>query len=200
MSNWAIAIAIGLSFTKPSDMTLDLPDQHTHETYSTVHWSDKSFVTPFYYVVRIQDRNVAIDFTHYKIYAHVHETVHESGTWKGAPVDGDITLNQRVQHIEVSHGVNSLGLVGIVYNSAHRGMYIGGGPVVYLPHVESTVDGRAHEWGYAFGGTGFETFVGTGMPAPFVELKHDQGTIKVGIGNEGTATIPLSTTHLSIAP
>ena len=125
--------------------------------------------------------------------------MHESGTWQGAAVDDDVPLDSRVQHFEISHGVNSLGLVGILHDPAKRGLYLGGGPVIYLSHAETTVDGHPYQWGYDHTGNGFEVFAGDGIPAPWAELKYDTGTVKVEIAN-GTATVPLGTLHISVAP
>jgi hypothetical protein len=199
MPGWSIALAIGLSFTKPSDVKIDMPADNTHVTLRDVHWSGKPFVSPLYYVVRIGYGDAAIDFTHYKIEAAVHKIVHEDGTWHGAAVDDDVTLNERVQHFEVSHGVNSLALVGILHDPSKRGLYIGGGPVIYLSHSESTIDGKDFQWGYGHSGNGAEVFAGDGIPAPWTELKFDAGQITVKIA-DGTATVPLNTVHISVAP
>ncbi len=199
MPGWSIALAIGLSFTKPSDVTIDMPGEKNHVTLRDVHWSGQPFVSPLYYVVRLGYGDAAIDFTHYKILAAVHKDVHEDGTWHSEPVDDDVPLDQRVQHFEVSHGVNSLGLVAIAHDPSKRGLYIGGGPVIYLPHAETSVDGKDAQWGYAFGGSGFEVFGGDGIPAPWAELKNDVGHITIKIA-DGTASLPLNTLHLSVAP
>ena len=61
-------------------------------------------------------------------------TVH-SVTWLGYPF--------RVQSIEMTHGLNMLGLDVLqqISGVAGGGEYIGGGPVVFVPHTESRVDG-----------------------------------------------------------
>ena len=159
----------------------------------------KPFVSPLYYVVRFGYGDLQMDFTHYKIYADESRVVHETGTWHGKAVDDDVTLDQRVQHIEISHGVNALALVGIMHDPAKRGLYIGGGPLIYLSHAESTVDGIPNEWGYGHSGNGFEVFAGDGIPAPWGEVKFDTGSVTVGVAG-GTATVPLSTLHISVAP
>jgi hypothetical protein len=199
MSKWSLAIAIGLSFTRPSDLTITMPKDGNAATFHNVHWSGQSFVSPLYYVVRVGYADAAIDFTHYKIIAAVHQDIEQSGTWHGAPIDGEAPLDQHVQHLEISHGVNALALVGIVHDATKRGFYGGGGPLIYLSHSESTVDGKVFRWGYAPSGNGFEVFSGFGMPAPWAEVKYDVGRVTVGIA-DGTATVPLQTVHFSFAP
>jgi hypothetical protein len=198
-SSWSVALAIGLSFTKPSDLTIHQPANGNAATFHDVRWAGQSFVSPLYYVVRIGKGDVQLDFTHYKIVAHTDENVPVDGTWHGEPVDETAPLDERVQHLEVSHGVNSFGLVGLLRDPDHRGLYIGGGPVIFMPHSESTVDGQDDQWGYANGGSGFEVFSGVGTPAPFAELKYDTGSLRVGVAN-GTATTTLSTLQISVAP
>jgi hypothetical protein len=199
MSSWSLAIAIGLSFTRPSDLTIDQPKDGNHAVFKNVRWAGQSFVSPLYYVVRIGKGDVALDFTHYKILAATHESVPVSGTWNGQPVNETAPLGDRVQHFEVSHGVNSFGIVGIAHNPLHRGLYIGGGPVFFLPHSESTVDGQVGQWGYAYGGVGWEVMAGDGIPAPWGEVKYNAGNIRVGIA-DGTAAVHLSTWEISVAP
>lgn len=196
---WSVAIAIGMSFTRPSDLAIHQPASGNDAVFHNVRWSGQSFVSPLYYVVRFGRGDVQVDFTHYKIIAETNENIRVSGTWHGQRIDQTARLDERVQHIEVSHGVNSFALVGLAHDPVHRGLYIGAGPIIFMPHAESTVDGRAAEWGYAQGGRGFEVFAGVGVPAPFAELKYAAGSIAVGVAG-GTAATRLSTVQLSVAP
>ncbi len=199
MPPFSIAFAIGVSFTRPSDLNVDLPSEKTEATFDRVRWSGQPFVSPLYYVLRFGRGDLAVDFTHYKIYAATQNSYREHGTWKGQNVDDTVRLDSRVQHFEVSHGVNALGLVAIARSPLRRGFYAGIGPVVYLSHSESTIDGTAGEWGYGLTGAGFEAFGGIGLPAPFAEAKIDVGKITVGVPR-GKATIPLQTVQFSFAP
>jgi hypothetical protein len=200
MSSWSLAIAIGLSFTRPSDLAIDQPASGNHAVFHNVRWAGQSFVSPLYYVVRIGKGDVALDFTHYKIVAETHESVPVSGTWHGAPVDETAPLGERVQNIDVSHGVNSFALIGIAHDPYKRGLYVGFGPVfAFMPHSESTVDGQVGQWGYAYGGRGFEVLAGDGFPAPSAEVKYDQGALHVGIAG-GTASMNVSTIQASLFP
>jgi hypothetical protein len=198
-SPWSVVIAIGISFTRPSDLTIHQPASGNDAVFRNVRWANQSFVSPLYYIVRFGKGDVQVDFTHYKVIAETHERIRVAGTWHGQPVDETARLEERVQHIEISHGVNSFALVGLAHDPAHRGLYIGAGPVIFMPHAESTVDGRVGEWGYAYGGQGIEVFAGVGVPAPFAEVKYDAGSIRVGVA-DGTAATTLSTVQLSVAP
>jgi hypothetical protein len=199
MSSWSVAIAIGLSFTRPSDLTIDQPATANHAVFHAVRWAGQSFVSPLYYVVRFGKGAVLVDFTHYKIIAETRERVPVTGTWHGRPIDETAPIEDRVQHFEISHGVNSIALIGIAHDPTRRGFYVGAGPMIFLPHAESTVDGRVGGWGYAPAGQGFEVLSGVGMPAPFAEVKYDVGSIRVGVAG-GTAATNLSTLQFSLAP
>lgn len=198
-SAWSIAFAIGLSFTKPSDLTIDQSAFGNHATFHHVRWAGQSLVSPQYYVVRIGKGDVQLDFTHFKIVAETDERVAVDGTWHGAAVSETAPLSNRVEHFEVSHGVNALAIVGLFRDPARRGWYAGAGPVIYLPHAETTVDGHVAQWGYANGGKGFEILTGSGFPSPFAEIKYDAGSVKVGIAG-GTASTSISSLQLSATP
>jgi hypothetical protein len=199
MPPWSITIAIGLSFTRPSDLTIHQPVLGNDAVFHNVRWASQSFVSPLYYVVRFGKGDAQVDFTHYKIVAETNERIHVEGTWHDRPVDECAPLDERVEHIEVSHGVNAFAFVGLARDPAHRGLYVGAGPLIFMPHAESTIDGHVGEWGYAHGGRGFEVFGGVGFPAPFAEIKYDAGSIRVGVA-DGTAATQLSTVQLSVAP
>ena len=198
-SSWSVAIAIGLSFTRPSNLTIDQPSNGNHAVFHNVRWAGQSFTSPLYYVVRIGKGGVQLDYTHFKIVAEADERVPVSGTWRGLPVDETAPLGERVQHFEVTHGVNSFALLALAHDPARRGAYVGVGPVIFVPHAESIVDGRRGDWGYGYGGRGFEVLAGAGMPAPFADVKYIAGSIRVGIA-DGTAKTTLSTEAVSVAP
>ncbi len=196
---WSIAIAIGISFTRPSDLTIDQPARGNHAAFHNVRWAGQSFVAPLYYVVRIAKGDVALDFTHFKIIAESHEAVPVTGTWHGQAVTQTQRLGEYIQHFEVTHGVNSFALIGLFRDPTRRGGYAGIGPVVFMPHAETQVDSATSGWGYAYGGTGVEALAGAGFPAPFADVKYIAGRIHVGVA-DGTATAALSTFAISAAP
>lgn len=198
-SSWSIAIAIGLSFTQPSNLTIDQPASGNHAVFKNVRWAGQSLAFSPYYVVRVGKGDVQLDYTHFKIEAEAHERIPVSGTWHGKPVDETAPLGDRIQHFEVSHGVNSFAFVVLAHDPTRRGVYAGVGPVFFLPHAESTVDGQDVEREYTYGGNGFEVLAGDGIPAPFADVKYIAGSLHVGIAG-GTASTAISTTAISVAP
>jgi hypothetical protein len=199
VATWSIALAVGLSFTRPSDLRIEQPGAGNRAVFHDVRWAGQSFVSPLYYVVRAGFGDVQVDFTHYKVIAETNERILVTGVWHGNSIDETAPLGERVQHFEVSHGVNALAVVAIAHDPFRRGAYAGVGPLVFLPHVEGTVDGRPVRWGYGFGGTGFEMLAGVGIPAPWAEAKYDEGSLRVGLEG-GTASTRLSTLSFSFAP
>jgi hypothetical protein len=196
---WAIALSVGISLTRPSDLRVRVPARGDDAVFRRVRWSGQSLVAPPWYSVRVSRGALALDYTHYKIIAATQDTVRETGTWHGAAVDEDVRLNRRIEHFEVSHGVNAVAVLVVFRNPSKRGVYGAVGPVVYVPHAESTVDGVSGQWGYGVGGFGAEAVVGTGGAHRFAEVKYDAGRIAVGVAN-GTATTPLQTLHAALSP
>jgi hypothetical protein len=80
--------------------------------------------------------------------------------------------------------------------------YLGGGPILYILHVEADVNG-VQEFGYQSGGLGIQILGGLSV-APtshlrlFSEVKFDHGAPEVEIGQDGSASVGLSTFHLVI--
>lgn len=198
-ATWSIAIAIGISFAHPSDLRIDQPTRDTHAVVHDVRWAGQSFVSPLYYVVRLGYGDVALDFTHFKIIAETQRVTDISGTWHGAAVSQNTPISKYVQHFELSHGVNSIALIALAHNPAHRSLYAGIGPVIFMPHAETRLDDSPNQWGYAYGGVGFEAVGGVGMPAPFADVKYISGHVRVGI-SDGTASTLLSAFAISAAP
>lgn len=198
MPGWAVALAVGVSLTRPSD--LRLRTRAADAVFRRVRWSGQSLVAPPWYAVRVTVGGAALDYTHYKIVAATQDVVREEGTWHGERVADPVRLDARVQHFEVSHGVNALALVALLRDPARRGFYVALGPVLYLPHAESTVDGRPAGWGYGVGGLGVEAVAGVGDPRHhFAELKADAGRIAFGVA-DGSASTVLETVHAALSP
>jgi hypothetical protein len=95
--------------------------------------------------------------------------------------------------------VNSFALVGFFRDPTRRGEYAGIGPVIFMPHAETQIDGATSGWGYAYAGSGIEALAGVGFPTPFADVKYIAGRIRVGVA-DGTAAMTLSTFAISAAP
>ncbi len=205
-----IQLYTGSSFSRDSDLRVRQPGAATDLDIRDVRWSADPLKLAPYYGLRLlhffaqrPNWGVGLDYTHYKMYAQTDRVTQTSGTWKGAPVDGQARVDQYVQHFEMSHGVNMLSLIGVYRWAGETDRlrpYLGAGLVYYLPHTESTVDNRAHETGYASSGGGYQILGGlnyrlTRRLGLFAEAKFNSGTAKVDIA-DGTAETSLRTFHL----
>ena len=203
----------GSSRTRESDLKLSQPGIGTELTAQAVRWSADPFRPAPYYGLRVTHFadeasrwGVAIDYTHYKIYAKTDRLVGVSGTSRGVPVSAVVPLNRFVQRFEISHGVNALSLNGVyrwpdIRWAGHIEPYVGLGAVYYLMHAESTVGELPHQTGYQPSRFGVQTFAGlryrvTERTGLFAEAKFDAGKARVDIAG-GKAETPLHTFHLA---
>lgn len=205
------SIYTGSSFTRDSDLHINQPAAGTGISLRDVKWDADPFKDAPYYGLRYTrffDRapnwGVALDFTHYKMYAQAERSVSVNGTWQGAPVNTVAPMSQYIQHFEISHGVNVLSLNGIYrFNTilANGGLqpYIGAGLAYYRPHSESTVNNMAHSSGYQSSGFGYQLLGGVQYRlskrwGAFIEAKFNSGTAEVDIA-DGEAETSLRTFH-----
>lgn len=202
----------GSSFTRNSALHVTQPGRATDLTLHNVEWGAAPLKAAPYYGLRLThfydshpNWGVALDFTHYKMYAKTARVIPVDGLWKGAPVQTTAAMDSYVQHFEISHGVNVLSVNGI-YRWLAPGLaggrlqpYAGAGLAYYRPHSENTVDGIAHETGYAASGFGYQVLGGlhyrlTERIGAFVEAKFNSGTATVDIA-DGQAETSLRTFH-----
>jgi opacity protein-like surface antigen len=205
------SIYTGTSFTRDSDLRIRQAGG-TDLTMRDVRWDADPFKAAPYYGLRYtrfleQHPNwgIALDYTHYKMYAQTSRTVQSDGTWKGNALSASTRMDQYVQHFEISHGVNVLSLNGI-YRWQNLSLldgrlqpYLGAGLAYYRPHSENTVNQLSHETGYEPSGFGYQLLGGAQYRLGdhwglFAEVKFNSGTAKVGIA-EGNAETPLRTFH-----
>lgn len=207
-----VSLYTGTSFTRDSDLDLRQSGAGTNLTVYDVAWDADPLKLAPYYGVRVThflDRypnwGVALDYTHYKMYAQTDRIVPVNGVWKGAATNTASPMNQYVQHFEISHGVNIASINGIyrwrspAFASGRLQPYVGAGLAYYVPHSENTVDNMAHETGYRSSGFGYQVLGGvwyqlTDQVGAFAEMKFNSGTAKVDIAN-GEAETPLRTFH-----
>lgn len=202
----------GTSFTRNSDLHIARPGSGTSLTVRDVEWGADPFKPAPYYGLRLTHFNdryaswgVALDFTHYKMYAKTGQRVAVDGIWNGVPVNATEPMDRYAQRFEISHGVNVLSINGIyrILSTALAGdalqPYAGVGLAYYRPHSENTVDNIFHKTGYQASGFGYQLLGGlqyrmTERLGAFVEAKFNSGTGKVGIAG-GNAETPLRTLH-----
>lgn len=189
-----LSIYFGVSQTKAADLHVVQQTRDNDATLHAVPWHDYPGRAPIYYGIRLAYSlpnhpwtQFALDYTHLKVYANASQIVQQDGTWHGMPFSARAPIAQRVQSFEITHGLNSLGIVVLqqVSGSQGGGAYVGGGPVIYLPHSENRVDGIAGGDGYEYGGGGFEALAGArgciGVQPVFSEVKYNHGSPTVSI-------------------
>ncbi len=201
-----ISFYFGASQTRPSDLHVVQQERGNDATMHEVSWQGYPFRFEPYYGIRLTytppgtpQSSIAIDFTHYKIYGRTEDVVTQDGTWHGSPLASTATVNQRVQSFDMTHGLNMLGVSILQQLSASQnGVYIGAGPVIYMPHTESRVDGLPGPSAYHFGGWGFQSHTGVreciSGHSVFGEIKYNEGHPVVPIA-QGQASLTLQTFH-----
>ena len=206
---------LGDSWTRSSDLRVSQSATDSDAMFQSVHWDSKSFQAPLHYGLRLTyflepypAWGIALDFTHYKIYARTGDAVPVHGRWNGAPVDETAPLGERVQHFSISHGVNYVGPLILyrlsffespAFRIGRLQPYVGIGPIYYVDHPESTVNGLVAER-YESSGWGWQAVAGlrymlTEHWSAFGELKYDQGKAKVTVAGDGSADTRLRTGH-----
>lgn len=207
LADIVLSFYIGASQTKPSDLHVSQRPRGNDATMHDVTWRGYPFRFEIYYGVRLTYTppfhpwtQIALDYTHYKVYAETNAQVLQDGTWHGSSFSTAAPMRERVQSIEMTHGLNMLGVSVLQHLGASgtSGVYVGGGPVVFFPHTESRVDSVPHETGYDLRGSGFQAVIGArgcaGTRELFSELKYSRGATTVGIA-QGQAQTRLDTVH-----
>lgn len=201
-----LSFYLGASQTAPSDLRVVQQSRGNDATVHSVTWRGYPFRFEIYYGIRLTYTpphypftSVALDFTHAKIYGEADNLDVQTGTWHGAEVDASEPMRDRVQSFEMTHGMNMLGLSVLQQVSGRAGgAYVGGGPVLYVPHTESRVDGAPLTSGYEYGGIGFQTVGGVrgciGHRPLYSEIKYSRGHPSVSIA-EGHADTIVRTVH-----
>lgn len=198
---------IGASQTRPSDLHVVQEQRSNDVTVHGVTWHGYPFRFELYYGLRFTyippyhpSMRLALDYTHFKIYAETADIVEQTGTSHGSALHETAPMRDRVQSFEMTHGLNMLGVSLLQRVSGSQGgeAYVGGGPVIFVPHTESRVDSLPHETGYRFGGAGFQIAAGirgcVERRPVFVESKYSNGAPIVGIA-EGWAQTGVHTVH-----
>lgn len=196
-----LSFYLGASQTRPSDLRVTQPALRNDATIHNVHWYGFPFRFEVYYGLRLTytppqhpSTRIALDYTHFKIYADGSQVTAQDGVWHGQPFSETGPMNAHVQSFEITHGLNMLGVSVLqqVTGSGVTGLYVGGGPVIYVPHSENRVDGLAGGDGYEYGGAGFQVLAGArgcaGSHPVFGEVKYSHGdpTVTIAQGHAHT--------------
>lgn len=122
----------------PTDLTLH---DVSSEDYKSLTWDGG----PMYYGLRLSywlpsspNWGFAVDYTHLKVAPDLNDTVRVTGTRDGAAVNANEPLNQTVDKLEYTDGLNLL-----TFNALYRfapeatwNPYVGAGVGLSIPHVE----------------------------------------------------------------
>jgi hypothetical protein len=196
-AEWTATVYTGVSHTFASDLYIQQSASASAATFRSVPWASHPFTQGGVYVglrisyfpQRASRLGGFVEYTHYKMYAETVETVEVHGRWNGAPVAEFTALNKRVQHLEISHGVNmhSLGAEyrwNPTFQLSRWRAHVGAGALVYLPHAEGVIDSIAESSNYQYAGAGGQIFGGTALSvyrhiALMIEGKFDIGSLDV---------------------
>jgi hypothetical protein len=201
-----LSFYLGASQTRPSDLRILQPSRANTATMHSVTWQGFPFRFEVYYGIRLSYvspnhpwTQFVLDYTHYKVYADTTRVVEQDGIWHGERFAQVAPMRDRVQSIEMTHGLNMLGVSVLQQvTGSSGGLYVGGGPVMFIPHTESRTDGVPDETGYVYGGAGFQVMAGaqacTGERPVFAEMKYSNGAPIVGIA-QGHAQTAIRTVH-----
>ncbi len=203
-----VRVYIGSASTRDSALTIRQGATDSNARFDPVGFDSRSFENPVYYGLRATHRfesmpswGAGVDFVHYKAYAKLDRTVTARGTWNGVPMDATAPLATWVRQLSMSHGVNTIGPM-IEYRWPASGrweLYGGGGPIWFVNHPESTINGMSLEkyqasgWGWqVLGGV---TFRVTERWLVFGEVKFSSGRARHDVAGAGRFEVDLRTTH-----
>jgi hypothetical protein len=213
-ADWEITLYTGDSYTFPSDLRVQQSSTGSDAVFRDVSWAPHPFTlgAPYYglsisYFPRSGSRlGGFLDRTHYKMYAETSERVQARGTWEGAPLSQYALLSERVQNLQIAHGINltSLGAEyrwNPTFDEGPWEAYVGAGPLVYLPHSEGAINSVPENGGYQYGGAGAQIFGGTELSlsrhvALMVESKFDAGSVELDLDPAARISTQVRTLHL----
>lgn len=213
-AEWTATVYTGVSHTFPSDLYVQQSASASAATFRSVSWAPHPFSQGGAYIgVRISyfpqtasRLGGFVEYTHYKMYAETAETVEVRGRWNGAPVGEFAPMNERVQHLEISHGVNMTS-IGAEYrwNPAFQlgrwQTHVGAGALIYLPHAETTINSIPEHSNYQYAGSGGQIFGGTALRvhrhiALMMEGKFDMGSLDVNLDPGTRISTQVRTLHI----
>jgi hypothetical protein len=213
-ADWEITLYTGDSYTFPSDLRVQQSITDSDAVFSHVSWAPHPFALgAAYYGLSISffPRSGApfggfLDRTHYKMYAETSERVQARGTWERAPLDQYAPLGERVQNLQIAHGINltSLGAEyrwNATFEDGPWETYVGAGPLVYLPHSEGAINSIPENGGYQYGGAGGQVLGGTELRlsqhvALMMAGKFDAGSVELDLDPAARISTEVRTLNL----
>jgi hypothetical protein len=215
-AEWVLSIYTGTSHTRASDLRIRQPGSGSDATFQSVHWAPRPFEDAPYYGLRIsyfpaRARHLggSFELTHYKMYARTERILPVRGLWNGAPVNESAAMSTRVRNLQISHGVNLIGV-----NANYRWVpapdadggaqrwrpHIGAGLVGYGPHAEGSINGISSSGDYQLAGWGAQVFAGTEYwlsrhVSLLIEGKFDAGRLDIDLEPHARAETSVNTLH-----
>lgn len=209
----------GSSWAQDSDVQLLAPGLDLR--FRGVAWQGRSFESPPYYGIRggwwigsLPELGLSIDFTHVKAIADLDGVVGVSGLAgvPAQPVYGALRLGRAFDHLELSHGLNTLTLNAQLRWLPHGERdasplgrlqpYLGLGAGVAIPHVEVR-QGLLSASGYQVAGPAAQGFLGLSVDVVhylslFAEYRIAWADIDARLGSAGSLRTRLWTQHVSV--
>lgn len=204
-AQWRLDFCLGKASIRKSDLHIVQPSMGNNLTLSYVAFSDRSFQSPLYYIVRFGRSIPSLpflrfeaEFIHAKAYSNVEQQVRAKGTWHGERVDRSMAVGEVIEAFSLSHGLNFifLNIVGqfdLFKDSKNVIVFgrLGLGPM--LLHTESTVEGRSKEH-FEWDGPAFQVSAGiefrvSGRLRGIIEYKYSRawlGSLNLAVGHART--------------
>jgi hypothetical protein len=212
-AEWILAAYIGSAHTLSESLRVTQPATGTVLTLSDVDYEGRSFTPPLYYGYRLSvfpraaAFGVEAEFIHLKTYARTERDTSIVGVHNHQAVDRRGHVNDVVERLSISHGLNL-----ILVNAAVRRTFtrqpdgapslqlaarIGAGPTI--SHPESIVAGESHE-GYELGAAALHAAGGieyrfSRRVAVMAEYKFTRTTQRITIAR-GTAESAFASHHV----
>lgn len=204
-AQWTVATFIGGNSTRPSTITVDLPQRETSLEFLDVHFDAHPLSSPQYYGARLarffgsKGFGLEAEFLHIKVYARTADDVHVRGTFEGDALDTTMPMDAIVYRYNHTHGLNFL-FANLVWRkplgsatpaNAMLVFRAGAGPV--RPGVDVVMI-DLNVQGYQFAGYGGQVTAGTELRVykrlyAMVEYKLTYASPRIDLeGGEGHMT------------
>ena len=213
-AGWVLSLYTGVSHTFASDLSVSQSATRSQATFEGVSWAPHPYSqgAPYYglrisyFAGRADHLGAALDYTHYKMYLQTADSVHVQGIWNGTPVNAFAPLAQRVQRLEIAHGVNLASLNAVYrfnpdFAKGRWDAHAGAGLLVYVPHSDGVIDGVGVNERYQYGGAGGQLFAGTEYKllqhvALMLEGKFDAGSVDIDLDPSTRIHTQVRSVHL----
>lgn len=205
-----ISLGLGTSQTRRSDLSLRGFPPGTDVTFGGATWRNEAFSGTPYYVIKVgtyfsrrSPWGIEFDYTHSKSIVRTNEEVAVRGLWNGEPIDTRELLNEKVETVRYTNGVNILSVMGLyrfVQADDRWQSYVGLGPSYYIIWSRTTIDGQERYMRYRGVGWGWQAQAGVryrlgNSGALYAEFKYTSGPGRARTAQDGEIYSTLQTFH-----